>query len=76
MKNTKRFFAVLCLFFALMLTTRATEGHMCCPALPPPPITTTVSTTNSDVQPGGEETVLDWVMNLASGAVQFFVAVV
>jgi hypothetical protein len=32
MKNTKRFFAVLCLFFALMLTTRATEGHMCCPA--------------------------------------------
>jgi len=82
MKNTKRFFAVLCLFFALTLTTQAEDGHMCCPKLlpPPPPTTTTVvepgSTTNPDAQQSGDENVLDWAINLASGALQVFVAVI
>lgn len=85
MKLLKHTSAVLCLFFVLTLTVQASgEGHMCCPLLgplpAPPPVSSPVAKptpkSNPETPQNGEEDILTWAADIASGAWQFFVALI
>lgn len=87
MKLLKHSFAALCLIFALSLTIQANggEGHMCCPLLappppPPPPASSKViqpaPKSAPDGQENGEDNILTWAAEIASGAWQVFIALV